>query len=188
LFDLIADILDMSKIEAGRYSLECSDFNLSEIADDCVRILSLNAEAKSIRTNVTVARGLTINGDARAIKQILVNLLSNAVKFTGDGGNINLRARKVSDAIVVSIEDNGIGIPKGAIGRLGRPFEQAANQMTKDHQGSGLGLAIARSLAEMHGGSLRIRSREGKGTIVTVRLPADTQAKLGTGKDNADAA
>ncbi|MCC0017399.1 MAG: PAS domain S-box protein [Rhodobiaceae bacterium] len=171
LFDLITDILDMSKIESGRYALDVSTFDLSEITDECVRILSLKAAEKSIETEVRIARGLTLNGDRRAIKQVLVNLLSNAVKFTGDGGRINLRARRVRNTIVVSIEDNGIGIPSDAISRLGRPFEQVANQMTRDHQGSGLGLAIARSLAEMHGGSLRVRSREGHGTIVTIRLP-----------------
>ena len=172
LFDLITDILDMSKIEAGRYELECEQTDLSELADECVRIMALKASEKNIEMKIAVERGLRMFGDRRAIKQILVNLLSNAVKFTDDGGSIRLRVRRAGDAITVSMRDNGIGIPSGAIGRLGRPFEQAANQFTKHHEGSGLGLAISRSLAELHSGSLRIFSKENKGTIVTVRFPA----------------
>ena len=171
LFDLITDILDMSKIEAGRYELECSQADLSELTDECVRIMALKASEKDIEMKISVARGLKIFGDRRAIKQILINLMSNAVKFTGEGGKISLRVRQVRDSVVISMKDNGVGIPHGAISRLGRPFEQAANQFTKNHQGSGLGLAISRSLAELHNGSLRIYSREGTGTIVTVRLP-----------------
>jgi two-component system cell cycle sensor histidine kinase PleC len=93
------------------------------------------------------------------------------VKFTGQGGHITVRARNVADALMLSIEDNGCGIPKHALAKLGRPFEQVQNQFSKNHTGSGLGLAISRSLAELHGGSLRIRSTEGFGTIVAVRIP-----------------
>ncbi|MFN0262882.1 PAS domain-containing sensor histidine kinase [Tepidamorphus sp. 3E244] len=173
LFDLITDILDMSKIEAGRYALDCEDVDLSQLARECVRIMSLKADEKNIETHVSIARNMRLNGDARAVKQVLVNLLSNAVKFTDEEGTINLRARQVGENILISIEDNGVGIPSQAIGRLGQPFEQVANQLTKSHQGSGLGLAISRSLVELHGGALRIRSREGKGTVVAVRLPAE---------------
>jgi two-component system cell cycle sensor histidine kinase PleC len=105
------------------------------------------------------------------MNQILINLLSNAVKFTGDGGRITVRARKASGALVLSIEDTGCGIPAESLRKLGRPFEQVQNNLSKVHGGSGLGLAISRSLAEMHGGALKIRSREGKGTIVSVRIP-----------------
>jgi two-component system cell cycle sensor histidine kinase PleC len=93
------------------------------------------------------------------------------VKFTGEGGHILVRARNVGNAMALSIEDDGCGIPRDKIGKLGRPFEQVQNQFTKSHAGSGLGLAISRSLAELHGGALKIRSTEGMGTIVSVRLP-----------------
>ena len=109
---------------------------------------------------------MRLYADRRAIKQIVINLLSNAVKFTGEGGRVSLRARKVSGAIVLSIEDNGCGIPKEALKKLGRPFEQVQNQFSKNHTGSGLGLAISRSLAQLHGGALKIRSTENVGTIV----------------------
>jgi two-component system cell cycle sensor histidine kinase PleC len=101
----------------------------------------------------------------------MLNLLSNAVKFTPAGGRIRVRARTIDDAIVFSVADTGIGIPRDALSKLGRPFEQVSNQFTKNHRGSGLGLAIASSQASLHGGAMRIRSVEGKGTVVSVRLP-----------------
>jgi two-component system cell cycle sensor histidine kinase PleC len=111
--------------------------------------------------------------DRRAMKQILLNLLSNAVKFTEPGGRILVRARKTSCAVTVTIEDTGIGIPKALLSRIGQPFEQVQNQFSKSNGGSGLGLAISRSLAEMHGGAMKVRSVEGVGTIVSVRVPIE---------------
>src|SRR5690606_16598341 len=112
-----------------------------------------------------------------SLKQILLNLLSNAFKFTPDGGAVSVRARRIGDRIAIAIRDTGIGIPKEAIAKLGRPFEQVQNQFTKSHKGSGLGLAITRSLTELHGGALRIYSREGHGTIVALRLPVRQPAE-----------
>jgi len=109
------------------------------------------------------------------VKQILLNLLSNAVKFTDKGGKIEVTAKKSKEVVNIVITDNGIGISPDALERLGRPFEQVQDQFTKDHKGSGLGLAIARSLSILHGGSLDIRSTEGKGTTVAVRLPIEFQ-------------
>jgi two-component system, cell cycle sensor histidine kinase PleC len=106
------------------------------------------------------------------LKQIMLNLLSNAVKFTPDGGAVSVRARRRGAKVSIAIKDNGIGIPRQALHKLGRPFEQVESQLTKRHQGSGLGLAIAKSLVELHGGTMRIRSQLGRGTMVVVRLPA----------------
>ncbi len=114
-----------------------------------------------------------MRGDRRALKQVMLNLLSNAVKFTPQGGSIRLRARAIGKAIVFTVADTGIGIPRDALKKLGRPFEQVSNQFTKSHRGSGLGLAITLSLATLHGGRMRIRSRVGHGTVVSVRLPTD---------------
>ena len=141
-------------------------------------MVSLQAEKKQITVETSIADSMSLFADRRAIKQIVLNLLSNAVKFTGEGGTISLRARNASGALTLSIEDNGCGIPKHALGKLGRPFEQVQNQFSKNHTGSGLGLAISRSLAEMHGGALKIRSREGIGTIVSVRIPIRKVAKV----------
>ena len=99
---------------------------------------------------------IQLNADRRAVKQIALNLLSNAVKFTPDGGAVTVRGRRRGGMVTIAIADNGIGIPKDALRKLGRPFEQVESQLTKRHQGSGLGLAIAKSLVELHGGAMRI--------------------------------
>src|SRR5690606_5459152 len=124
-----------------------------------------------------IAGDMMLYADRRAIKQIVINLLSNAVKFPGEGGRITLRARKAAGAVMLTIEDTGCGIPKDALKKLGRPFEQVQNQFSKNHTGSGLGLAISRSLTELHGGALKIRSTEGVGTIVSVRIPTRKQIR-----------
>lgn len=119
-----------------------------------------------------------MRADRRAIKQIALNLLSNAVKFTPAGGKITVRGRTSDEFVVLGIADSGIGISRDSLTRLGRPFEQVESQLTKSHQGSGLGLAIAKSLVELHGGRMRIRSTLGKGTLVVVRLPLKPQCQL----------
>ncbi|RWK08096.1 MAG: PAS domain S-box protein [Mesorhizobium sp.] len=171
LLGVINDILDMSKIEAGQFSLDREEIDLCPLIKETVRVISLQAAEKSIKVETRIADSMRLYADRRAIKQIAINLLSNAVKFTGQGGHITVRARSASGALVLTIEDNGCGIPKQALSKLGRPFEQVQNQFSKNHTGSGLGLAISRSLAELQGGALKIRSTEGVGTIVSVRIP-----------------
>ncbi len=171
LLGVINDILDMSKIEAGRMTLDLESVDICPLISETVKVVSLQAEDKNIGVELNIPKNLSIVADRRAAKQILLNLLSNAVKFTTEGGKILVRARQTSKATVISIEDSGCGISKRALRKLGRPFEQVQNQFSKNHNGSGLGLAISRSLAEMHGGKLKIRSREGIGTIVSIRIP-----------------
>jgi len=171
LLGMINDVLDMSKIEAGRFELDYERFNLNEMIEETIRIVSRIAEEKNITIMDQVSPRLVLEADRRAVKQILINLLSNAVKFTGSNGRIRIRARRREGCVTLTFEDNGIGISKKHLKQLGRPFEQVQNQFTKGHTGSGLGLAISRSLAEMHGGTLKLRSNEGIGTIVYLRLP-----------------
>ena len=178
LLGVINDILDMSKIEAGQFSMDREEIDLCPLIHETVRVVSLQAAQKSITVETRISDSLTLFADRRAIKQIAINLLSNAVKFTGVGGHISVRARDVSGALMLTIEDNGCGIPKAALGKLGRPFEQVQNQFSKNHTGSGLGLAISRSLAQLHGGALKIRSTEGTGTIVSVRIPTRKAEKV----------
>ncbi len=173
LLDVINDILDMSKIEAGGVHLAPEDVDLDRTLADCVRVVWGRANEKRVTVQSQLAPGIHLRADRRALKQIALNLLSNAVKFTPDGGTVTVRSRVRGGMITVAIADNGIGIPKDALGKLGRPFEQVESQLTKRHQGSGLGLAIAKSLVELHGGSMRIRSVLGAGTTVVVRLPAE---------------
>ncbi|HET7411019.1 MAG TPA: ATP-binding protein, partial [Pararhizobium sp.] len=171
LLGVINDILDMSKIEAGQLQIERETVDLAPLIEEAVRLTIVPAEKKNIRVARDIAEGLTMDADRRAMKQVLLNLLSNAVKFTNEGGRIFVRARRFGDAVTVTIADSGIGIPKSAMKKIGQPFEQVQNQFSKSTGGSGLGLAISRALARLHGGAMRIRSVEGAGTIVSVRIP-----------------
>jgi two-component system, cell cycle sensor histidine kinase PleC len=176
LLDVINDILDMSKIEAGSVHFSPESVELDHILADSLRVVGGRASEKRLTLNAQIAPGVTLNADRRALKQIALNLLSNAVKFTPDGGAVTVRGRARGGMVTIAIEDNGIGIPRDALHKLGRPFEQVESQLTKRHQGSGLGLAIAKSLVEMHGGAMRIRSVLGTGTAVVVRLPLEPRA------------
>ena len=186
LLDVINDILDMSKIEAGGIRLAPEAVELDSLLADCIRVVSTRAGEKNLALNSQVEAGIHLNADRRSLKQIALNLLSNAVKFTPDGGAVSVRARIRGSRVSIAINDNGIGIAQQALHKLGRPFEQVESQLTKRHQGSGLGLAIAKSLVELHGGTMRIRSRLGRGTMVVVRLPAGTG--VATPIENIDAA
>jgi len=163
----------MSKIEAGGIRLAPEDVDLDSILADCLRVVWQRANEKHLKLESHVDPTIHFKADHRAVKQIGLNLLSNAVKFTPDGGAVTVRGHVRAGKVTIAIEDTGIGIPKDALHKLGRPFEQVESQLTKRYQGSGLGLAIAKSLIELHGGAMRISSRLGKGTTVVVRLPIE---------------
>ena len=171
LLNVINDILDMSKIEAGRMSIETEVVNAAESAADAGRIVTGAATEKNITVIAEVADTYNVHADKRALKQILLNLLANAVKFTPDNGTVTLKAQPRGDKLQFEVADTGIGISERDIERLAQPFVQVENQFTKTHQGSGLGLAIARSLVELHGGQLTIASEVKKGTTVSFTLP-----------------
>jgi two-component system cell cycle sensor histidine kinase PleC len=175
LLEVINDILDMSKIEAGRMKLDMEKLDLSKTLAESLRVISGRADDKRLVLDADIEGAISVVADRRAIKQIIVNLLSNAVKFTPDGGKVVVRSRLLSDSIVLTIADTGIGIAPQSLLRLGRPFEQVESQLTKTYHGSGLGLAIARSLTNLHGGSMRLRSKLGTGTVVCVSLPRDAR-------------
>jgi two-component system cell cycle sensor histidine kinase PleC len=176
LLEVINDILDMSKIEAGRIRLDAEHIELEPFLNDAMRVVSGRANDKRLKLTARIGRGIRLSADHRLLKQIMLNLLSNAVKFTPEGGRVTIRARATSGWVSVSIADTGIGIPEDALARLGRPFEQVESQLTKSHQGSGLGLAIAKSLTELHHGTMRIRSTPGIGTMMLLRLPISRTA------------
>ena len=175
LLEVINDILDMSKIEAGRMKLDMEPLDLSKTLAESLRVVSGRAQDKNLKLDADIESTISVIADRRAIKQIIVNLLSNAVKFTPDGGRVVVRSRLFSDRITLMIADTGIGIAPQSLARLGRPFEQVESQLTKTYHGSGLGLAIARSLTKLHGGSMRLRSKLGTGTVVCVSLPRDAR-------------
>jgi two-component system cell cycle sensor histidine kinase PleC len=175
LLEVINDILDMSKIEAGRMKLDLEPLDLSNILAESLRVVSGRAEDKHLTLDADIESTISVVADRRAVKQIFVNLLSNAVKFTPDDGKVTVRGQVLSDSIVLMIADTGIGIAPDSLRRLGKPFEQVESQLTKTYQGSGLGLAIARSLTNLHGGTMRLRSKLGSGTVVRIKLPREPQ-------------
>ena len=173
LLEVINDILDMSKIEAGRVKLELEPLDLSQTLAESLRVVFGRANDRHLTLDANVEDGISVIADRSATKQIIVNLLSNAVKFTPDGGRVIVRSRQLNDRVVLTIADTGIGIAPHSLARLGLPFEQVESQLTKSYHGSGLGLAIARSLAQLHGGSMRLRSKLDAGTVVRITLPRD---------------
>jgi two-component system cell cycle sensor histidine kinase PleC len=173
LLEVINDILDMSKIEAGRMRLDMEPLNLAQTLTESLRVVSGRASEKRLTLDADFQDTVPLVADRRAIKQIMVNLLSNAVKFTPDGGRVVVRNRVINGSVVLMIADTGIGIAQQSLARLCQPFEQVESSLTKTYHGSGLGLAIAKSLTGLHGGSMKMRSKLGVGTVICVTLPCN---------------
>ena len=173
LLDLINEILDMSKIEAGMFEIEEETVNLQETIDTCVRLLSQRAESDSIiLENKAPAILPPLLGDRKAMRQILLNLLSNAVKFTEPGGRVTIDGGEDESGIWMTVTDTGVGIPATQIDEIFKPFTQADNSTARHHEGTGLGLPITKALVELHGGRLLLDSTVDVGTKVTIQLPA----------------
>jgi two-component system cell cycle sensor histidine kinase PleC len=171
LLDLINDVLDMAKLEAGKFKIYPKPMDLQETIEQSMRLVRGRAEEKNIALVGELNEAGDVTGDARAIKQIMINLLSNAIKFTPQNGKILIQVKNNLDTVIIRVIDNGIGISAEDLPRLARPFEQVENEHARANQGSGLGLALSRSFAQMHGGSLTIASEVGVGTMVIVSLP-----------------
>ncbi len=179
LLDLINDILDMSKIEAGKQELDREEISVDEIVHDCLDLMSERASQGGVKllTDIPSAPSMLV-ADRRAMKQILLNVLSNAIKFTPTGGQVTTRIRIADGALFLSVQDTGVGIPADQIYRLGNPFVQLRNNAGTSATGTGLGLALVRALAEMHGGTFKIDSIESRGTTVTISIPMARRASL----------
>ncbi|ESQ81268.1 PAS domain-containing sensor histidine kinase [Asticcacaulis sp. YBE204] len=176
LLALINDILDMSKIEAGKLNLRFEPVVIDEVVDDTLRLIRQRAEKAGLKLRVHLPPLPEIKADYRALKQILLNLLTNAVKFTPAGGTITVSAVATESNIHLYVADTGIGIAEKDIERLAKPFEQIENQFSKTKEGTGLGLALTKSLIEMHSGRLEVDSTLGQGTTVSVILPTNQSA------------
>ncbi len=177
LLALINDILDMSKIEAGKMSLHPEMLAVEDVVRDAATLIRDRAEMNGLALVIDLAQDTPpIEADYRALKQILLNLLSNALKFTPSGGRITVSAAPVTggrrlDELKISVADTGIGIAEEDLERLARPFEQVESQQAKTQKGTGLGLALTKSLIELHGGVMEIKSTPGVGTVVSLTLP-----------------
>ena len=172
LLDLITDMLDMAKIEAGKLELNLETVDFTGTVEDSVRMLRDRAEEAGLDLSLALPdHPLFVTADRRAVKQIMLNLLSNAIKFTPMGGSVGVSLSDESGSASIRICDSGIGIPADDLERLGRPFEQVEGDPMIAKNGAGLGLALVRALTEKHGGTLTITSEEGVGTEVTVTFP-----------------
>jgi signal transduction histidine kinase len=173
LRDLVNDILDVSKIEAGKLELAEDMIDFARLAPACLRIVSRRAADMNIRLAANVPPDAPVLvGDERLIKQSMVNLLSNAVKFTGAGGTVTLAvAREKSGGVSVSVTDTGIGIAPEHIPNLTKPFYQVDGSLTRNFEGTGLGLYLVSKFIQAHEGSVKIDSTPGEGTTVMLRFP-----------------
>ncbi|WP_162913134.1 PAS-domain containing protein [Rhodospirillaceae bacterium SYSU D60014] len=178
LLELINDILDLSKIEAGKFELNEEHVELDELFASVLRIIRERAQAAGLSITVDIEPGLpAVRADKRALKQILLNLLSNAVKFTPSGGSITLKADRDSDgALRLSVMDTGIGIATEDIPQAMSVFGQVDSTLARKYNGTGLGLPLSRALTELHRGSLQLASQPGIGTAVSVCLPPERAA------------
>lgn len=171
LLSLINDILDMSKIEAGKMSLNAETLSISEIITQVLRIVRGRADENRLKLVHDHIDAHDIEADPRAVKQVLLNLITNAIKFTPEGGTVSISVEAKAIGIIVHVADTGIGISEEDIARLAQPFEQIDSQHSRKHEGTGLGLALSKSLVELHGGNFSIESTLGEGTTVTFTLP-----------------
>jgi len=176
LLSLINDILDLSKIEAGRMELELTDFDLPTVIDNALTLVRERAGRRGIALHQAADEGLgQIRGDERKIKQVLLNLLSNAIKFTPDGGRIDVRGRPVDGSVEVSVSDTGVGIAPEDQEAIFEEFRQVGTA-AKKVEGTGLGLALSRKFIELHGGRIRVQSQLGAGSTFSFTIPIRTGA------------
>jgi two-component system cell cycle sensor histidine kinase PleC len=181
LLSLINGILDVSKIQAGKLSVEPEPMDLKPVLEACINIVQAKAREKSITIEAAVSPQMPqLMGDPLRIKQILINLMGNAVKFTPDNGRIRVEAAPWQQGYAyISVTDTGVGMSPTEVETAMRPFGQVDTAFNKRHEGTGLGLPIAYALTRMHGGDLRIDSQKGSGTRVTIVLPIATGANSG---------
>lgn len=171
LLELVNSILDLSKLENGTFELEADAFLPEEAAQFAVSLLAHQANEKSIGLDYLPLSGLeTFAGDKRVCRQIILNLLSNAVKFTPENGQIRLRVETEDHRLLITVEDNGIGMSPEQLAKVGTPFYQAGKHLTRAHNGAGLGLSLVRQMAKLHGGAMEIDCASGIGTTVRVAL------------------
>ncbi len=180
LLQLINDILDLSKVEAGQMELHLEPVELGSVIGDVKATVEPLARNKSITLNTDGPSELSLIADSAKVRQMLLNLVSNAIKFTPAGGRIDIRGRRVGSWVEIAVSDTGIGIAKEDLDRLFTEFHQVDSGPARQHEGTGLGLALTRRFAELHGGEVSVESVPGKGSTFTLRLPLQRTSPLAT--------
>jgi cell cycle sensor histidine kinase DivJ len=188
LLGLVNDILDLSRVEAGAYTLDIEPVDPAELVGGCVEMMQVEAARRTIVIRTALAARLpAVEADRRALRQILLNLIANAVKFTPEGGRVQVALRAEADRLVVRVRDSGPGMGPDELKRLGEPFFQAGDADQRA-RGSGLGLAVVKGLVGLHGGAFDVDSTLGRGTCVTVRLPLCDAARAPAAAEEASGA
>jgi PAS domain S-box-containing protein len=181
LLGIINDILDVSKLEAGKLEIEEEVLDVAQIVRNLLHFVSDRAGALEVAIDTEIDRELPrLRADSRKLKQVLLNLVTNALKFSHPGGRVLLQARSQAGAIAIDVIDRGIGMDEAEIATAITRFGQVASTWNRKHAGTGLGLPLAIGLVELHGGALEIKSRKGEGTTVTVVFPAERSVPLET--------
>ena len=175
MLDLIGDVLDMSKVEAGKYELHYDHFDASDVIRSTAKMIRPAADQAEVVLSLDIDENepLLIEADRKALRQILLNLLSNAVKFSHKGGRVVVAAKSLGDTLNLSVQDNGVGMSAEDVSKIGQPYQQGSSANLIEERGTGLGLALVKSLSELHGGRFAVASQEGEGTTVDVFLPLD---------------
>ncbi len=175
MLDLIGDVLDLSKVEAGRYSLTLDTFDVSDVVRSSVKMIRPAADAADVAIEMDLPQDdvLLITADRKAVRQSLLNLLSNAVKFSPKGSHVRVAAMAQGGQMRLSVADQGPGMGADEIARIGQPYVQGAAGLSTEARGTGLGLALVRQLAELHGGQLELDSMQGRGTTAHLILPTE---------------
>lgn len=177
LLEVVRMLLDMSKIEAGKFELQAEAFMPAMIVQPCLNMIEAAAQERDIRLVTNIASELPmLTADERSCRQILLNLLSNAVKFSHPGGTVTVSLKRQGQSINLSVSDHGIGMAPDSIKRVGEAFFQEQNGLARRYEGTGLGLSIVKGLVDLHQGTLRAISEIGAGTTMTVLLPINGPA------------
>ena len=173
MLDLIGDVLDMSKVEAGKYELQYDKFDVADVIRSSMKMVRPSADAAQLRMEVDIEAGeeLFVQADRRAVRQILLNLLSNAIKFTPKGGHVLVAGKIVEGILNISVEDNGMGMSPDDLGKIGQAYTQTKSAQMVDARGSGLGLSLVKNLVELHHGRVVVTSHPGAGTNINIYLP-----------------
>jgi signal transduction histidine kinase len=174
LLTLINDILDLSKIEAGRMELDRTRFDVQNAMQNAITLVQGRADRHGIKLETDISDAVSeYQGDERKFKQIVINLLSNAVKFTPEGGKVTLAANRVNGAYAISVIDTGIGIAPEDHDKIFEEFKQVGTDYARKSEGTGLGLTLTRRLVELHGGRIQVESEPGHGSTFTFTLPIE---------------